>query len=179
MAFCPNLKTSNIVKMKLINTVQPFELWLLENVFQKFSDFTYHWFRLSNFFWASCCFIVSCFAFLWTAYMGIMIEHDPLMILAMFVMVVIFIIPSLHTIKKAWFAGYDDAIYGLENSLKNSDASVRAEALIYTIIVIAIWAVISFHHKKPHLDMLLLWTSMMQYPTRSFCSCTPPGRRFN
>lgn len=161
----------------MYSKIQSAELWLLDSIFQKFSDLTYRFLRLSNFAWAIASLTVCAFSMIQVSYRGLMHEKDPFMVFPILIAILVFFPSSIYSLKKAWYAGYDDAIYGLESSLKHEQSRLRTEALLFTIGVTMIWAVIAMKNKSIGIGTLILWTSMIQYPVYAFSACTPPCKK--
>ncbi len=153
------------------------ELWILEHLFQRFSDFTYRWFRLTNFFWAVTCTVVtmSCFT-----YMTLKCLYDGRysIILGAIPIFSIFVPATVYSIRKARIHAYDHATWGVENPLKVEDSKSRCHTLLVTLSAITMWLIISYKLQHYPFGTLVLWISMTGYPTLSFCACNVPGRRF-
>ncbi len=174
---CQEIQTSPSMK-NISQLTCSLELALLENVFQKFCNFTYKYLRLSNFFWAVASTILTALAMINVCYQGIAVEHDPFIVFPAFIAVVGFFPSISYSIKKAYFQSYDEMTYGLENSLKESDRCTRANTFMVCIIATLMWSLIAFKSKDLNLKVLILWISMTNYPTYSFCACNPPGQIF-
>lgn len=152
------------------------ELWILEHLFQRFSDFTYKWLRLTNFFWAVAFAIVtmSCFTYmtcicLYNGRYSIILGAIP--IFCMFV-------PAIaYSIQKARLHAYDHATWGVENPLKAEESKHRCHTLLITLSAITMWLILSCKLQHYPLGTLFLWVTMTGYPTLSFCACNAPGRQ--
>lgn len=153
------------------------ELWILEHLFQRFSDFTYRWLRLTNFFWAVVCAITTLSCFLYLGYICIY-HREYAIFIAVLPFFCMFVPITAYSIQKARIRAYDHATWGIENLLKKDESATRRGALEMTVFVICIWLLIGYIQKQYRVVELIWWISMTGYPTLSFCACNAPGKRF-
>ncbi len=165
------------MKDNLIQRFKLLEFWILENVFQRFCDFSHNHWKLTNFFWAWATLVVSILAMLNLGYKGFFVEKDPMLIFPLVMIFVIYLPATLYSVRRFRFRAYEEAMIGNQNSLKTRDSDLRANALFVVVVIIAAWTLISIKTRTCHIDTLIVWITMSQYPLYSFCSCTPPMRR--
>jgi len=153
------------------------ENWVFESIFQKLSDISYAYLRLTSFFWAIVSLSLSLLVVAWQMYIGLVYEHDPFILLLPMLLFISLFRPVIELIKKAHLSSYDHATWGLENEMKETYRKTRSEALLYTLAIFGVWVLSKLaggHFKIGQATTIML---LMQYPTYCFCSCNVPGKR--
>ena len=183
---CGTITTQNAASLKISNKIEimknlnkflkHLEFWILENFFQNFSDFTYRRLRLTNFFWAVCSVVAFIITMLRIVYKGLVFEHDPMVILAALIAVLVYIPSTSSSIKEAWYASYDEAMVGKVNSLKTRHSEIRTVTLSVSLFALAFWLLLWLKHRQTNFAAPISWIFLSGYPTYCFCSCTPPMR---
>ncbi len=169
-------KTILDVNAQIKKHSEKIEPWILHNVFQKFSDFTYRFIKTTNFFWAVVSVATTMVSTLYLVYIGLFVEKDPLIITIPFLLIPTYLFPAMYLFKKTWYGAYDSAVYGKESEFKERWADRRAGALVATTVSTMLWLIIRSHNSNISIAGLVVWISLIQYPFYSFCSCTPPRR---
>ncbi|MBU3668383.1 MAG: hypothetical protein FGM57_00260 [Candidatus Taylorbacteria bacterium] len=157
--------------------ISTLELWILEHFFQRFSDLSFKYLRLTNFFWAVVMSLISLSAYTYLTVVCI-IEKEYMIILAALPVLGGFVPAMAYSVNIARLHAYDHATWGVENPLKSKEVNTRRSALVMTFVVLSLWTLIGVRNGTYPIVTLIWWVSMINYPTFSFCACNPPGHRF-
>lgn len=154
------------------------DFWILDNIFQKFSELSYKYLRLTNFFWAAVSMFVSLVLMLYRIfYVGLYLNMDPLILLPAIIMAVITIPALRYTYTKSHMESYDNAVYGLENEFRQRHAETRRGSLFVILTTVLVFIPCWIRNGATQsFGIIIDWFCLSQYPTFAFCSCSPPMR---